>query len=612
MAGKSGKPHPSCFKVNLVNNVDIAESIESMNTGNSDKPMFAPRKFNVNRSVVRKYSDVITGNASSAANDASVESEEESGGGDFTDVTKRHRVSSSGRFGPGSNVTQTELDEFEEPESQALGQQNPWAIQYPARLWEQGSKNNNALIREAEKRVMRLADHTKHTLMMVYSGFSNTNPNEFTANAHRSIACSEYIDDQGNAQYFDSTQFIVTSANSSNVCILSAKNKKSFDRLSALGQVPYLKFNNFTKEQKVAGNIRIKSIYRPIITINVSGGEPENAYSIGEALQRHYTKFGGDGTEVAVTSVTSYVEFIRDEQLVKQKVQTGEMRLTISLPPGVDKELPTGTISVDLGDKGVRQLHAYQFGNKCCKICGGQDGCFADNVKRCLKRCKYCGLSFSTNHREATCSRRSDEAVVEQRWLVTKMEEDVVRSDMPVIDISASVERVERDMAIKRSSAWREEVVKKVGKIIKRVVDESEFGAEKDVNPFKDEETRKRELEKSKKKRRKRKPKQAGEVDRAVQERSSAQHRLVEKVRNNVPVVSDDVFNADTQVDNGQEVERSGDDTEVMIVNQDEETVVGAVVEIETGVGSGTGDKHSAPTGASLDSASGGPGDNVM
>ena len=606
MAGKDGKQmsHPSCFDVDIFNKAKLTST---RNTGNPAKPVLSPSRFNVSSSVRRKYSDVIADNPGSAADNVSAESEEESGGGDFTEVSKRHRVSSSGRFGPGSNVTQTELDDFQEPESQALGQQNPWAIQYPARLWEQGSKNNNNLIKEAEKRVMRLANHTKHTLMMVYSGFSNSNPNDFTANAHRSIACSEYFDDNGKAQYFDSTQFIVTSANSSNVCILSAKNKKSYDRLAALGQVPYIKFNNFTKEQKVAGNIRIKSIYRPIITINVSGGEPENAYVIGAALQRHYTKFGGDGTEVAVTSVSSYVEFVRDGQLVKEKVETGEMRLTISLPPGVDKELPTGHISVDLGDKGVRQLHAYQFGNKMCKICGSKDGCFTDNVKRCLKRCKYCGLSFDENHREATCSRQTDEAVVEQRWLVTKLEEDVVRNDMPVIDISADVNQIERDMDFKRSSAWREGVVKKVGKIVKKVVNESEFGAEKDVNPFKDEETRKRELEKSKKKRRRRKPKQVGQVDSAVQERLSAQNRMVDRVTRSIPVVSDDVFNAETQID---EVERSGDEAPVVIVNQDDVSVMDVpVVEIETDVGDVREDHQSDSTGASLD-ASGGSGDN--
>ena len=44
-----------------------------------------------------------------------------------------------------NHINQGGTDDFEEPTTQQLGQQNPWAIQYPARLWDQGSISNAKL-----------------------------------------------------------------------------------------------------------------------------------------------------------------------------------------------------------------------------------------------------------------------------------------------------------------------------------------------------------------------------------------------------------------------------------------------------------------------------------
>ena len=134
---------------------------------------------------------------------------------------------------------------------------------------------------------------------------------------------------------------MVSSASSSNVCVLTAKNDFFYEKLLSLGQVPYIKFNSFTKQQTTSGNLRIKSIKCPIITINVTDGEPENIDKITEELAKQYIKFGGEGTKVFPQPVTHYVEYFRDGKLCKDKTYTGEIRLTITLPPGVDKELPT-------------------------------------------------------------------------------------------------------------------------------------------------------------------------------------------------------------------------------------------------------------------------------
>ena len=115
--------------------------------------------------------------------------------------------------------------------NEPLGQQNPWAVQYPARLWELGAKNSSYLVKEAEMRVMRRADFTKKTLMGVFNGFSNINPNDFVGNVHRSIACAGYyvkVGDESVFRYFSSSPknpdgcFMVSSANSSNVAVITA------------------------------------------------------------------------------------------------------------------------------------------------------------------------------------------------------------------------------------------------------------------------------------------------------------------------------------------------------------------------------------------------------
>ena len=420
----------------------------------------------------------------------------------------------------------SEDNEFVEASSQDLGQQNPWSVQYPAKLWDQGSKNNNYNVREAEKRVMRLADFTTHTLSCVYSGFSNINPNDFVDNCHRSLACTEYCDEEGVLQYFqpgfyENGAFTVSSANSSNVAVLTAKNEYFYNKLLALGQVPYLKFNKFTREQRDAGILRIKSIKSPIITIGITGGEPENVEIIEHALVKEYERLGGPGTIVRPSMGVRYVEFFRGGKLCRDKVYSGEIRLTITLPPGVDKELPTGPVDIDLGLKGRRQLYAYQYGNKSdCKQCGS-NSCFKGIVKRCVNRCKYCGLSFSGNHCEETCPKRLDEAIVEQKWLVSKLEEDMVREKMPVIDLSAEPIKIKQDMDARKSSSWRERIVNDVNKVMKKVVDESNFGVEHDLNPYSDEVTRQKYLTKSAKRRLRQntRKEKTGQVESLIKER---------------------------------------------------------------------------------------------
>ena len=198
---------------------------------------------------------------------------------------------------------------------------------------------------------------------------------------------------------------------------------------------------------------------------------------------------------------SKYVEYIRDGIQCSDKVMTGEIRLTITLPPGVDTNLPRGPIEIDLGAKGVRNLYAYQFGSKsCCRLCGG-DSCFQKNAKRCLHRCKYCGLPFNKNHVEETCIKQHDMATVDQKWLVNKIEEDLVRKNMPVINLSADVKEVCEEMAGQKASAWRDGVSKTVVEQVHKVEDESKIGAENDLNPYKDEKTRAFRLSKSAKNR---------------------------------------------------------------------------------------------------------------
>jgi hypothetical protein len=437
--------------------------------------------------------------------------------------------------------------EFAEPLSQGLGKQNPWAVQYPARLWDQGSINNTNIIREAEKRVMRLADSTKYTLSCVFSGFSNINPNDFVENCHRSVACAEYWDSTGNPHYFSAIEdneggekgnpenplmkgaFVVSSANSSNVAVLTARTSYYYEKLLSLGQVPYIKFNKFNREQTVGGILRIKSIKAPIITIAVTGGEPENYKEIEEALIKEYTKIGGEGTVVRASMGVKHVEYFRGNTLCRDKVMSGEIRLTITLPPGVDIELPTGPVDIDLGERGLRNLFAYQFGSKSlCKLCGG-NSCFnsKENVKRCLNRCKHCGLSFSQNHIEETCPKQFDEATVEQKWLVNKIEEDLLRKTMPVVDLSADAVKVKLDMEARKSSSWREGVSRDVHKQVKRIVDDSKFGAEHDINPYRDLATREKMLVSKGARRKMRRNKRNGTF---VDGENSVQSRLVDRV----------------------------------------------------------------------------------
>ena len=75
--------------------------------------------------------------------------------------------------------------------------------------------------------------------------------------------------------------------------------------------MPYIKFNKFTKEQRFAGVLRIKSIKAPIITIGVSGGEPENYGEISEKLVAEYTRIGGEGTIVRPNMGSKFIEFYR-------------------------------------------------------------------------------------------------------------------------------------------------------------------------------------------------------------------------------------------------------------------------------------------------------------
>ena len=144
---------------------------------------------------------------------------------------------------------------FVEPRGAVLGQQNPWAIQYSARLWEQGSKNNSQAIIEAEKRVMRLADSTHFTLSMVFSGISNISPNDFVDNCHRSISLAKYR--VGDEEFFfnggTEGDFTLSSANSANVAILTAKDAVTYDRLLGLDTIPYIKYHKYTKNQTVGG-----------------------------------------------------------------------------------------------------------------------------------------------------------------------------------------------------------------------------------------------------------------------------------------------------------------------------------------------------------------------
>lgn len=566
---KSGK----AYKVNgKAKNVTFSSSTKT--TSNCDKKMLSPARFrpiqNLNYAEAIKKSIVAGASSSECSMDnllnqrvlstnnllnEHITSTDDSIDSEFKDrlfITQRSpnnskrqrdRMSSSDS---GSDFTQSEKmlrveniqeeqgrDEevFVEPTTQLLGQQNPWSVQYPARLWDQGSINNSKIIREAEKRVMRLAEYTQHTLSVVYSGFSNINPNDFVENCHRSIASTVYEGPNGGGRFFEpifidwetavtTGDFCISSANSSNVAILTAQNEEVYNNLLGLGQVPYLKYNRFTKEQNEAGILRIKSIKAPIITIGVTGAEYENIEVIKIALEKEYIKIGGIGTKVKAALTRKTIEFIRGEQVIKQNVYSGEIRLTIILPVGVDIELPTGPIELDLGEKGWRRLFAYQYGAKhVCKICGG-NSCTSEkgNGKKCINRCKHCGLPFSQNHVENSCPKQFDAVMVENRWLVTKMEEDMIREKMPVVDISAPVVSVMADMESRKSSAWREEVKRSVQKQIKKVEDESKFGADHDINPYKDEVTREKQLSK-KARRRLNKNRREGGGGPSIQER---------------------------------------------------------------------------------------------
>ena len=306
------------------------------------------------------------------------------------------------------------LVNFVEPDSQDLGQQNPWSVQYSARLWDQNSKNSSYLIKEAEKRVMRLADSTERTLMCTFNGISNINPNDFVANCHRTVACSTYINKEGVETYFSSNInsadgfYRVSSANSSNVAVITASNPYMYDKLLAAGQMQYLTFNSFTKEQKARGWLRIKSIKCPIVTIMVTGAEPENIDIITDALVAKYKAYGGVGTSVLPVQKKAKYEYLREGKLCCDVELSGEIQLTIQLPPNTDKEMPTGPISVNLGEKGVRDnLNAFQFGvTKLCKICGKGGTCFNGRNGRCVNRCKYCGIVLGANHVEELCPKK--------------------------------------------------------------------------------------------------------------------------------------------------------------------------------------------------------------
>ena len=357
------------------------------------------------------------------------------------------------------NSDVTEVNEMNE--SDVLGQQNPWALQYSARLWQQNSKNSSFIIKEAEKKVMKLADSTKLTLMCTFNGISNINPNDFVANCHRTIACSKYVNEDNQEVYFKSNAgnpdgyYRVTSANSSNVAVLHASNNYIYQKLIGAGQLEYITFNNITKEQKKRGFLRIKSIHCPLLTFSVTGAEMENLDLICDALAIKYRSLGGQGTNVWTVQKKARYEYIRDGILECDEELSGEIQLTVQLPPHTDKQLPTGKISLSVPDKGLRDLNVYQFGSvKLCKICG-KEGCFTNETKRCINRCRHCGCMITRNHVENTCPQKNNEEVADQSWLVLRMEEEKVRHDMPVIDLTADEAKIKEDMDSKDAGAWR-------------------------------------------------------------------------------------------------------------------------------------------------------------
>ena len=205
-------------------------------------------------------------------------------------------------------------------------------------------------------------------------------------------------------------------------------------------------------------------------------------------------------------------------------------------------------------------LVAYQYGGVSeCKLCGG-DNCFQATNKRCLNRCRYCGMQFTRQHVEETCLHREEEVVVDHRWLVNKIEEDLVKEKMPVIDISAEVARVKTAMLEKKAQAWREAAVAEVKTVWSKVVEDSNFGAFHDINPYGDELTKKKVLEKSARKKRERKRK-----DQYGAGGNFSQRRFVDKVKNvlktDLPreeAVTADVFDVDTEVEGEQEGESGG------------------------------------------------------
>ena len=405
------------------------------------------------------------------------------------------------------NSEVTELNEIDDSESDVLGQQNPWALQYSARLWQQNSKNSSFIIKEAEKKVMKLADSTKLTLMCTFNGISNINPNDFVANCHRTIACSKYVNEDNQEVYFKSNMgnpdgyYRVTSANSSNVAVLHASNDYIYQKLIGAGQLEYISFNNVTKEQKTRGFLRIKSIHCPLLTFSVTGAEMENLDQICDALAVKYKSLGGHGTNVYTVQKKARYEYFRDGILECDEELSGEIQLTVQLPPHTDKQLPTGKISLSVPNKGLRDLYVYQFGSvKMCKICG-KEGCFTNNNKRCVNRCRHCGCMLTRNHVENTCPQKNNETVADQSWLVLRMEEEKVRHDMPVIDLDADDAKIKEDMDSKAAGAWREMVHENQNNVMKKVYKDSFFGARSDANPFMNEKAREIAITASRKKR---------------------------------------------------------------------------------------------------------------
>ena len=249
--------------------------------------------------------------------------------------------------------------------------------------------------------------------------------------------------------------FRITPTECSTLYSIQFKDEKIKQAVLSVEKIPWFKKARNDPGYSVKGELKIRDLTRPQITMEIQHYKSEINDKYDAAITELYTRKCGHGVEIKIEEGTKEQKIdLGGGNFDTVLVYTGKKYVHIKFPVGTEtKGLLDGKLQLDLGIVyGKRNVFVRQVGKKyACQTCGGWE------CERyyCINRCIYCRRELiSGDHIQSLCQDRG--IVTHQHIQKTKDLERAAREMyMPAVRVSGTNEELQADLNEREGIAWQ-------------------------------------------------------------------------------------------------------------------------------------------------------------